>query len=138
MNIMPSISKITKSIFESVFEVYESFHSKDSLMLVQGVLIGRGKSINSIATHNLSKVSHTTLTRFLNGHDEFFKEMEKTFERYVMSVNEDAYILDDTQIERRSTKSPFVYKNFDHANGRYVNSQSLLTIGTVVNGEFIP
>ena len=138
MNIMPSISKITKSIFGPLFEVYESFHSKDSLMLVQGVLIGRGKSINSIATYNLSKVSHTTLTRFLNGHDEFFKDMKKAFERYVMSVNEDTYILDDTQIERRSTKLPFVYKNFDHANGRYVNSQSLLTIGTLVNGEFIP
>ena len=77
MNIMPSISKITKSIFEPVFEVHESFHSKDSLMLVQGVLVGRGKSINSIATYNLSKVSHTTLTRFLNGHDEFFKDRYK-------------------------------------------------------------
>lgn len=138
MNIMPSISKITKSIFESVFEVHESFNLKDSLMLVQGVLVGRGKSINSIATYNLSKVSHTTLTRFLDGHDEFFKDMKKAFERYIMSVNEDTYILDDTQIERRSTKLPFVYKNFDHANGRYVNSQSLLTVGTLVNGEFVP
>ncbi len=50
MNIMPSISKITKSIFGPVFEVHESFHSKDSLMLVQGEFLyikgsnGSGKS----------------------------------------------------------------------------------------------
>ena len=138
MNIMPSISKITKSIFSSLFENVESFYFKDTLMLVQGILAGRGKSINSIATHVLSGVSRSTLTRFLNAHDEFFERMKDIFEGYVQRTNEDVYVLDDTHIERRSTKLPFVYKNFDHASGRYVNSQSLLTTGTLVNGEFIP
>jgi hypothetical protein len=63
----------------------------------------------------LNKVAHTTLTRFVNGHPSFWKNLEKLIQKVILSTSSEKMILvvDDTQLARRSKKIPFTTPTYD-------------------------
>lgn len=137
MNIMPSIFKIVKALFSELFDSVEPFYLKDTLILVQGILNGEGSSLNRISRSEANRVSHTTLARFLSGHVEFWDRLEAAVRKYLLDARGNVFIVDDTQLKRSSKKIPFVKRNYDHVNGRYEDSQVLVVIGKLVEGEFM-
>ena len=47
------------------------------------------------------KIHRTTLSRFLNEHDEFWKEMKKRFQVLLFDKGEKTLVVDDTHLERK-------------------------------------
>jgi hypothetical protein len=140
MNILTSIRQFLKHHFGTFFDNMEEFYLEDTLALIQGILSAHS-SISSIAKDELTSLSHSTLTRFVNGHDEFWKSLKnKTSADIFKSTQNKSLLLvvDDTQVPRRGKHIPFTVKSYDHCSGRFQNSQVVLTIGVVVNGSFFP
>jgi hypothetical protein len=50
------------------------------------------RSISSIARDPLNKVAHTTLTRFVNGHPNFWKNLEKLIQKVILSTSSEKMI----------------------------------------------
>ena len=134
MNIMPFILNFLKSLFP--FADVEEFYLKDMAILIQGILEGYSQSISAIAEHSLIKIHRTTLSRFLNEHDEFWKEMKKRFQVLLFDKGEKTLVVDDTHLERKSKDIPYSKYIYDHSKGRYHTAQVLMAIGTFVEGKF--
>ena len=107
MNILASIEHFVQLRFGDFFSSIEAFYLKDILILIQGILELGHHSISSIARDPLNKVAHTTLTRFVNGHPNFWKNFEKLIQKVILSTSSEKMILvvDDTQLasQRRSS-----------------------------------
>ncbi|MFP4461098.1 MAG: hypothetical protein ACLFQE_02765 [Thermotogota bacterium] len=71
MTILTSIQAIVKYHFGDYFENISEHYLNNLLILLQGLLSDRNRSISMIASDPLNRRAHTTLTRFLN-HNEFF------------------------------------------------------------------
>ena len=140
MNIVPSIEKIFKGYFGEFFETIPEFFLKNFLILVQGILSKKHSSISDIARDPLNHCAHTTLTRFLKFHDEFWNEMKKIVQAKVNAscTEKKVYIIDDTLVERRGKQIPFVSKRFDHCTGQYTQGQVILTVGAILKRVFQP
>ena len=138
MNILASIEHFVQLRFGDFFSSIEAFYLKDILILIQGILELGHHSISSIARDPLNKVAHTTLTRFVNGHPNFWKNFEKLIQKVILSTSSEKMILvvDDTQLARRSKKIPFTTPTYDHNQKRYCQAQVLLTVGRVSDGFF--
>jgi len=138
MNIPASIEHFVQLRFGDFFSSIEAFYLKDILILIQGMLELGHRSISSIARDPLNKVAHTTLTRFVNGHPNFWKNLEKLIQEVILSTSSEKMILvvDDTQLARRSKKIPFTTPTYDHNQKRYCQAQVLLTVGRVSDGFF--
>ena len=93
----------------------EEFYLEDMAISIQGILEGYSQSISAIAEHSLIKIHRTTLLRFLNEHDEFWKEMKKRFQVLLFDKGEKTLVVDDTHLERKSKVSrvPFGTHYFD-------------------------
>ena len=126
-----------KDIFSELFDSVEPFYLKDTLILVQGILNGDGSSLKCISQNEANRVSHTTLARFLSDHVEFWDRLESAVRKYLLDTWGNVFIVDDTQLRRSSKKIPFVKRNYDHVSGRYEDSQVLVVIGKLVEGEFM-
>ena len=77
MNILTSI----RSFLEKDFE---AFYLEDLLGLVQGIISKKHSSVSSISKDALIDLSHTTLTRFMNGHEEFWSELDKEIMTWIL------------------------------------------------------
>ena len=109
----------------------EEFYLKNMAILIQGILKGYSQSISAIAEHSLIKIHRTTLSRFLNEHDEFWKEMKKRFQVLLFDKGEKTLVVDETHLERKWSSSAISYMRFlckdisnsDYARlNEYVNS----------------
>ncbi len=138
MSILASIEYFVQLHFGDFFSSIEAFYLKDILILIQGILEPGHNSISSIARDPLNNVAHTTLTRFVNGHPDFWNNLEKLIQKVILSTSSDKMILvvDDTQLARRSKKIPFTTLTYDHNQKRYCQAQVLLTVGRVSDGFF--
>ncbi len=138
MSILASIEYFVQLHFGDFFSSIEAFYLKDILILIQGILEPGHNSISSIARDPLNNVAHTTLTRFVNGHPDFWNNLEKLIQKVILSTSSDKMILvvDDTQLARRSKKIPFTTLTYDHNQKRYCQAQILLTVGRVSDGFF--
>ena len=79
MTILTSIRAIVKYHFGDYFENISEHYLNNLLILIQGLLSSRNRSISMIASDPLNTRSHTTLTRFLNHNEPFWAELEKCF-----------------------------------------------------------
>jgi IS4 transposase len=140
MNILPSIEKIFKSYFGEFFETIPEFFLKNFLILVQGILSKKHSSISDIARDPLNNRAHTTLTRFLKSHNEFWNEMKIIMKEKVNACCTDkrVFVIDDTLVERRGKQIPFVSKRFNHCTGQYTQGQIILTVGAILQRVFQP
>jgi hypothetical protein len=141
MNILTSIRSFLRKDFGSFFDNFEEFYQNNVLSIVQGILSGKHSSISSIAKDELVNLSHTTLTRFVNSHGEFWFLLDKKITENTLKNFKNRpmlLVVDDTQLPRRSKKVPFTVKAYDHCSNRFQDAQVLLTIGTVSNGTFSP
>jgi hypothetical protein len=141
MSILTSIHSFLRHDFGDFFDNFEDFYQNNVLSLVQGILSKKHSSISSIAKDELVDLSHTTLTRFVNGHVEFWSLLDKKIREKTLKSFEDKpmlLVVDDTQLPRRSKKIPFTTKAYDHCSNRFQDAQVLLTIGSVSNGTFSP
>jgi len=141
MNILTSIRSFLRDDFGAFFDNFEDFYQNNVLSLVQGILSRKHSSISSIAKDELVDLSHTTLTRFVNGHDEFWSLLDKKITENTLKNFKNKPLLlvvDDTQLPRRSKKIPFVTKAYDHCSNRFQDAQVLLSVGSVSNESFSP
>ena len=141
INILTSIRSFLRHDFGAFFDNFEDFYQHNVLSLVQGILSGKHSSISSIFKDELVDLSHTTLTRFVNGHGEFWSLLDKKImENTIKDFKNKPMLLvvDDTQLPRRSKRIPFVTKAYDHCSNRFQDAQALLTVGSVSNELFSP
>jgi len=139
MNILTSIEAFVKYHFGEYFQNIAEFYLKDILILVQGLISERCNSISKIAENPLNKRAHTTLTRFLNHHDTFWREMEKRFQAVIQCPGStNVVIADDSLLGKRGKQIPSVSKAYDHCTHHFKNAQTILTIGENINGLFYP
>ena len=141
MNILTSIERFLNHHFSFFFDNIEEFYYKNTLAIVQGILSQEHSSISSIAKDKLIGLSHSTLTRFINGHNEFWDDLR---DRINASIFKDVrskpflLVVDDTQIPRRGKHIPFVTKSYDHCSGKFQNAQVVLTVGIIKDNIFYP
>jgi len=146
MTILPRIKQIVQERFGTFFDSIEGFYLKNFLILIQGLLTNSYTSISAIAADEHYGVSHTTLFRFLQSHEEFWVTMKNLlfslFRRQMVgegtSQHRHILVIDDTQIARRGKLIPFASKHYDHCDNRFILSQVILTIGEVKNKVFQP
>ena len=141
MNILTSIRSFLEKDFGSFFCDFEAFYLEDLLGLVQGIISKKHSSVSSISKDALIDLSHTTLTRFMNGHEEFWSELDKEIMTKALQHFKNKpmiLVVDDTQLPRKSKKIPFVTKAYDHCENKFQNAQVVLTIGSISNGTFLP
>ncbi len=85
MSILASIEHFVQQHFGDFFSSIEAFYLKNILILIQGILEPGHRSISSIARDSLNNVAHTTLTRFINGHPDIWKNLEKLIQKIALS-----------------------------------------------------
>ena len=105
MNILTSIRSFLEKDFGSFFCDFEEFYLEDLLGLVQGIISKKHSSVSSISKDASIDLSHTTLTRFMNGHEEFWSKLDKEIMTWILEqFNSKPMILvvDDTQLPRKS------------------------------------
>ncbi|HOF24611.1 MAG TPA: hypothetical protein PLB79_08655, partial [Thermotogota bacterium] len=76
MTILPRVKQIVQERFGTFFDSIEGFYLKNFLILIQGLLTNSYTSISAIAADEHYGVSHTTLFRFLQSHEEFWVTMK--------------------------------------------------------------
>ena len=86
MSILASIEYFVQLHFGDFFSSIEAFYLKNILILIQGILEPGHTSISSIARDPLNNVAHTTLTRFVNGHPDFWNNLEKLIQGYSLNL----------------------------------------------------
>ena len=141
MNILTSIERFLNHHFSSFFDNIEEFYYKNTSAIVQGILSRQHSSISSIAKDKLIGLSHSTLTRFVNGHKEFWDALRNKINANIFKdVRNKPFLLvvDDTQIPRRGKHIPFATKSYDHFSGRFQNAQVVLTVGIIKDNAFSP
>jgi len=140
MTILTSIRAIVKYHFGDYFENISEHYLNNLLILLQGLLSSRNRSISMIASDPLNSRSHTTLTRFLNHNEPFWAELEKCFCSVISKPTnrKRIFVADDSLLDKCGKHIPFVSKAFDHCTNQFKNAQTILTIGEVFNGLFCP
>ena len=81
MTIVPLIRQVVQERFGPFFDSIEGFFLKNFLILIQGLLTNSYTSISAIAADEHYGVSHTTLFRFLQSHEEFWATMKNSCSR---------------------------------------------------------
>jgi len=141
VNILTSISAFLEKDFGDFFCDLEEFYFDNLLALIQGIISKKHSSISSISKDALIDLSHTTLTRFINGHKGFWSKLDKEIVNKILEkLKREPMLLvvDDTQLPRKSKKIPFVTKAYDHNENKFQNAQVILTIGSISDGTFLP
>jgi len=120
--------------FAGFFRRMFSWHQfKRFKQYLSGLITGGNPSVRSIALRQVEPVDQSTLNRFLTTYDWSREELNRTrlsllqSERATRWRRDGVVAIDDTLLPKRGKKMPGAGKLWDHASGRYVHAQCLVT-----------
>jgi len=102
----------------------------------------RRGSIGMFAREDLQEMGKDVLYDTMNREDLNWRKHHEHIARKAVqtfhSTSKKAFVLDDTIVRRFGKKMPGISCHFDHASGRYVMGQQMLTLGLAGEEGFVP
>jgi len=126
----PAVVEESADFFRSIFSWHQFKRFKQYLT---GLITGRNPSVRSIALRQVEAVDQSTLNRFLTTYDWSREELNRTrlqllqTEKATRWKRDGVIAIDDTLLPKTGKKMPGAGKLWDHAAGRYVHAQCLVT-----------
>jgi len=126
----PAVVEESADFFRSIFSWHQFRRFKQYLT---GLITGGNPSVRSIARRIVEPVDQSTLNRFLTTYNWSREELNRRrlqllqTERDTKRRGDGVVAIDDTLLPKTGRKMPGAGKLWDHASGRYVHAQCLVT-----------
>ena len=126
----PAVVEEFADSFRKMFSWHQFRRFKQYLT---GLITGGNPSVRSIASRMVEPVDQSTLNRFLTTYDWSREELNRTRLRLLQTEKatrwrrDGVIAIDDTLLPKTGKKMPGAGKLWDHAAGRYVHAQRLVT-----------
>lgn len=126
----PAVVEEFANFFRRIFSWHQFKRFKQYLT---GLITGRNPSVRSIASRQVEPVDQSTLNRFLTTYNWNREELNRTrlqllqTEKATRWKRDGVVAIDDTLLPKTGKKMPGAGKLWDHASGRFVHAQCLVT-----------
>lgn len=126
----PAVVEEFADFFHRIFSWHQFRRFKQYLT---GLITGGNPSVRSIASRQVEPVDQSTLNRFLTTYDWDREELNKRRLQLLQSEKatrwrrDGVIAIDDTLLPKTGKKMPGAGKLWDHASGRFVHAQCLVT-----------
>ena len=126
----PTVVEEFADFFRKIFSWHQFRRFKQYLT---GLITGGNPSVRSIASRQVEPVDQSTLNRFLTTYDWNREELNRVRLQLLQSEKatrwrrDGVVAIDDTLLPKTGKKMPGAGKLWDHASGRFVHAQCLVT-----------
>jgi hypothetical protein len=126
----PNVVQQYGDIFEEIFSFHQLHRFKQ---YITGLITGRNKTVSGIASNFMEGTDQSSVNRFLT---EYSWDEDKLNDKRLEILQSDPLTkwskkgvisIDDTLLEKTGKNMPGAGKLFDHAEGKFVNAQNLIT-----------